>query len=189
MSACVIRTATCADAPALAAIYAPYVERTAITFEYAVPSPEAFARRMARTLEQYPYLVAERDGRIRGYAYAGSFNNGRDAYRWCCETTVYVAWDDRRSGVGRALYQSLEEQLARMGILNLYACVAYPPVDDPFLTLDSVRFHERLGFGIVGRFHECGYKFDHWYDMVWMEKYLARHDVPQRPITPFPALA
>ena len=96
-----IRMAGLEDAAALLAIYAPYVRETAITFEYDVPSEKEFAGRIAHTLEKFPYLVAENDGEIVGYAYAGAFHP-RAAYQWCAEMSVYVKRDARRMGVGRA---------------------------------------------------------------------------------------
>ena len=167
-----IRNASTADAAALAAIYAPYVCDTAISFELEPPTPDEFASRIARTVERYPYLVAERDGAVVGYAYAGPFKE-RAAYAASVELSVYVDSAQRGAGVGRALYAELERALARRGVTNLYACVAYPVVEDERLTYASVRFHERCGFEIVGRFHGCARKFGRVYDMVWMEKHLA----------------
>ena len=164
-----IRSATTADAEALAAIYAPYVRDTAITFELDPPTAAEFARRIEATLEHYPYLVAEQDGDIAGYAYAGTFK-AREAYAISAELSVYVDGSKRGEGVGRALYGALERELATMGVTNLYACIAYPRVEDEYLTYASVRFHERMGFEVVGRFHGCARKFDRLYDMVWMEK-------------------
>ena len=173
-----IRPATIEDASNLAAIYAPYVEHTAITFEYDVPTVEEFADRIRKTKRDYPYLVAERDGKIIGYAYAGTFKS-RPAYDWNVETSVYVSREQRRCGIGRRLYGVLEEQLKKQGILNLYACVAYPPREDEYLTCDSVKFHEKLGFQVIGEFHQCGYKFGRWYNMVWLEKMLGEHGKPE----------
>ncbi|MDD3243061.1 MAG: GNAT family N-acetyltransferase [Eubacteriales bacterium] len=180
----VIRTATQADAPALLAIYAPYVENTAITFEYEVPSEQEFAQRIRRVLTRYPYLVAEADGELLGYAYAGAFKE-RAAYQWAVETSVYVRQDQKRRGIGAALYRALEECLAAQGVLNVNACIAYPAQQDEHLTADSVRFHEALGYEMVGRFHRCGYKFGRWYDMVWMEKMIGGHDARPAPVVPF----
>ena len=118
-----IRTATVADAEKLLAIYAPYVENTAITFEYTVPSVEEFAERIKNTLAEYPYLVAEKDGEILGYAYAGTFKP-RCAYRHCVETSIYVAREAHGQGIGRKLYEALEEELRNRGIINLNACIA-----------------------------------------------------------------
>lgn len=181
----IIRNATLADANRLLEIYAYYVRETAITFEYEAPSVEEFARRMACTQERYPYLVAEVDGQVKGYAYAGPFKE-RAAYDWSCELTIYLAREARGGGLGRLLYASLEDALGRMGMLNLYACIAYPQVEDEFLTRNSVKFHEHLGFTLAGRFRSCGYKFGRWYDMVWMEKVIGGHLDSQAPIIPYP---
>lgn len=166
-----IRSATTADAEALAAIYAPYVHDTAITFELDPPTATEFARRIEATLEHYPYLVAELDGAIVGYAYAGTFK-AREAYAISAELSVYVDGSKRGKGVGKVLYNALERELSAMGVTNLYACIAYPRIEDEYLTFASVRFHERMGFEIVGRFHGCARKFNRLYDMVWMEKIL-----------------
>lgn len=182
-----LRIASPADAPALAEIYAPYVEQTAVSFEYDAPTPDEFARRIERTLEKYPYLVAERAGVPVGYAYAVAFHS-RAAYGWAVETSIYVRRDERRSGVGRALYTVLERVLRWQGILNLNACVAWPEVEDEYLTYDSVRFHERMGFAKVGEFHSCGYKFGRWYGMVWLEKLIGAHEGVPEPVTPFAQL-
>ena len=155
-------------------IYAHYVENTAITFEYDVPKPEEFEGRIAKTLEKYPYLVLEEDGVIQGYAYAGPFV-GRAAYRHSCEVSIYLDRDAKDRGYGRLLYETLEEKLKAMGILNLYACIGVPEVEDEYLTRHSERFHEHMGFSKVGEFHRCGYKFKRWYSMIWMEKIIGEH--------------
>ena len=169
-----IRVATKEDAEALLAIYAPYVEKTAITFEYEVPSIEEFRCRIQETLKKYPYLVAEKNGKIVGYAYAGAFH-ARPAYDWAMETSIYVSELQKGEGIGKALYKALEEQLSRQHILNLNACIAYPETEDEHLNKDSVRFHTHLGYRMVGEFYQCGYKFERWYNMVWMEKHIGAH--------------
>ena len=174
MGVLTIRTAVRQDAEALLQIYAPYVKNTAITFEYDVPSVEEFAGRIGKVLKRYPYLVAEVNGEPLGYAYAGPFKE-RAAYDWAVETTVYVREDMKKSGIGRALYTALEKALSAQGILNLNACIAFPETEDEYLTRDSVKFHEKMGFNEVGRFHKCGCKFGRWYDMVWMEKLIGNH--------------
>lgn len=179
-----VRTAAPEDAAALLEIYAPYVEKTAITFEYAVPSPEEFAGRIARTLERYPYLAAEAEGRIMGYAYAGPFKE-RAAYDWAVETTVYVREEAKRQGVGRTLYAALERCLVVQGVLNLNACVACPEREDEYLTRDSVDFHRRMGYRLAGEFRQCGCKFGRWYNMVWMEKHIGPHPADPPPVKPF----
>lgn len=110
--------------------------------------------------------------RIAGYAYATEFK-GREAFRWTVETSVYVERTQRQGGIGRMLYEALERELRQRGFQSMCACIAYTERDaDPHLTNDSVLFHERMGFAIVGHFHRCGWKFGRWYDMVWMEKLL-----------------
>lgn len=180
----VIRTARLEDAQKLLEIYAPYVEETAVTFEYDVPTVEEFRGRMERTLNKYPYLVAECEGEPVGYAYAGDFHS-RAAYAWGVEVSIYVKSDMRRSGIGRALYAELERILKLQNILNLNACIAYPETEDAHLTKDSVRFHERLGYQMVGEFHKCGYKFQNWYNMVWMEKHIGEHMTEPLPVKNF----
>lgn len=180
-----IRPAAPEDAAALLAVYAPYVERTAITFEYDVPTLADFTGRIARTLARYPYLAAERGGEIVGYAYAGPFKD-RSAYDWAVETTVYVREDQRRRGVGEALYRALERCLAAQGVLNLNACIACPEEADEYLTWDSVEFHTCLGYRLVGEFYGCGCKFGRWYNMVWMEKHIGAHLPDPAPVRPFP---
>ena len=169
-----IRSATPDDAGRLLEIYAYYETDTAITFEYDVPSEEEFRTRIANTLAGYPYLVLEEDGIAVGYAYAGVLKN-RAAYRRSCEVSIYLRRDRRRRGYGRILYEALEKALKDRGILNLYACVADPIVEDEYLTDDSERFHRRLGYTKVGEFHRCGWKFDRWYNMIWMEKIIGNH--------------
>ncbi len=169
-----IRSAAAQDAPALLAIYAPYITDTAVSFEYDVPSVEEFTERIHTTLEKYPYLVAETDGHIVGYCYVGIMH-GRPAYDWSVETSIYVDQNCKRMGIGRKLHDALEQALSAMGILNLYACIASPIGEDPYLTRDSIHFHEHLGYKHTAHFHKCGYKFNRWYDIVWMEKTIGKH--------------
>ncbi|MBR3515495.1 MAG: GNAT family N-acetyltransferase [Lachnospiraceae bacterium] len=174
MSEMIIRSATTEDAARLLEIYAYYVENTAISFECEVPSLEEFKNRIAATLEKYPYLVLEEDGLIRGYAYAGIFK-GRAAYDHCCEVTIYLDRDSKRHGFARALYEELEKALRKIGIINLYACIADPISEDEYLTKNSEQFHQHMGYAKVGEFHKCGYKFGRWYNMIWMEKMIGEH--------------
>lgn len=176
----VIRSASLEDAGRILEIYDYYVRHTAISFEYDTPSLEEFRERMRRTMERYPYLVVSRDGSIEGYAYAGPFHS-RAAYGWSCETTIYLAPAARKQGLGRALYETLEEALKEMGILNLYACAGFPEKKDEYLTANSVEFHAHLGYRMVGMFRQCGYKFGRWYHMVWMEKIIGEHGDRQAP--------
>lgn len=182
-----VRNAALEDAGRILEIYDYYVRNTAITFEYETPSLDEFKGRMARTMRAYPYLVVLEDGRIEGYAYAGAFV-GRAAYDWSCETTVYLDPHARKCGMGRTIYEALEKALRDMGILNLYACIAYPERDDEYLTANSAGFHAHLGYVKAGEFHKCGYKFGRWYNMIWMEKTIGEHKASQPPITRYPEL-
>ena len=181
-----IRKVQADDAAALLAIYAPYVKETAISFEYEVPTLDEFMQRMQKIQKMHPYLVAELDDRPVGYAYAGQFQ-AREAYAWDVEVTIYVDHGLRKSGIGRLLYETLERALSAQGILNVNACIAFPAgeCDDEFLTKNSVQFHEHMGYRMVGRFTQCGYKLNRWYDMVWMEKHLGAHTQNQPPAVPF----
>lgn len=260
------RVARPEDAAALLAIYAPYVEETAITFEYEVPSVEAFRARIAHTLATYPYIVAVEgqpanagagrvDGasfsstpasgadaaagahrtseHIIGYAYVGRLH-ARAAYDWSVETSIYVDRRARKHGLGRQLYERLEAILRAMNIISVNACIAYPGTmnpavdaataadrlqdahigigdpntadrarkdpregsadsgagigEDPYLNTNSPDFHAHLGYQLVGHFHACAYKFDRWYDMIWMEKWIAPHPAKPEAMIPFPAL-
>lgn len=278
------RVARPEDAEALLAIYAPYVEETAITFEYEVPSVEAFRARIAHTLATYPYIVAVEeqeanagtghvdgasvscidraeanadtahvDGAsvssapasgagagdvtgthrtselIIGYAYVGRLHE-RAAYDWSVETSIYVDRRARKHGLGRQLYERLEAILRAMNIISVNACIAYPGTmntvaaadrlqdahigigdpntadrtrkdlregsadsgvdigEDPYLNTNSPDFHAHLGYQLVGHFHACAYKFDRWYDMIWMEKWIAPHPAKPEAMIPFPEL-
>ena len=96
----------------------------------------------------------------------------RAAYDWAVETTVYVREGQQRTGIGRKLYEMLEKLLALQNIQNLNACIAYLETENEFLTHNSIRFHEHMGYRLVGEFYQCGYKSGHWYNMVWMEKHI-----------------
>ncbi|MCD7744331.1 MAG: N-acetyltransferase family protein [Lachnospiraceae bacterium] len=187
MSEIIVRDATVNDATRLLEIYQYYVEHTAISFEYETPSLAEFQRRMREKMEKFPYLVAERDGKVEGYAYAGPFV-GRAAYDWSCELTIYLNHEARKCGMGRKLYEALEARLKTMGIRNLYACIGYPLAEDEYLNTNSADFHAHMGFTEVGRFHRCGYKFHHWYDMIWMEKIIGSYDAMQPPVRPYPSM-
>ncbi|SFG18492.1 GNAT family N-acetyltransferase [Oribacterium sp. WCC10] len=180
----IVRKASIEDAAELLDIYAPYVEKTAITFEYTVPELSEFERRIGKVLERYPYIVAEQDGKPVGYAYVSPFHE-RAAYDWCVETSIYIEESQKRSGIGKRLYYALEDILKKQGILNLNACIAYPDMEDEHLTRNSVMFHEHLGYSMVGEFHKCGYKFKRWYNMVWMEKPIGEHLEEQPPVRRF----
>ena len=174
-----IRTARPSDAEGIRAIYAPYVEDTAITFELEIPDTSEFEKRIEKTLKEYPYIVAVSDGKIAGYAYAGAFRP-RAAYKHCVEMSVYVDRTHTGKGVGKLLYNKLEEILSRQNIFVLYACITMTErINDANLTDASIGFHTKMGYNTVGCFHHCGYKFGKWYSMIWMEK-----NIKERPADP-----
>lgn len=162
-----IRIASEEDAEEILKIYSYYVEETDITFEYDVPSESEFRERIKNTLKKYPYIVAEEDGKILGYAYAGTFHD-RKAYDHSVETSIYVDKDLHKAGIGTLLYEELEKYLKMQNIVNVNACITYPnPV--------SEAFHKKHGYKIAGHFTKCGYKFGKWKDMIYMEKFLGEH--------------
>ena len=169
-----LRNAELSDAEALLAIYAPYVTDTAVTFEYDVPAVEEFRRRIVQVQQHFPWLVAEEEDCLAGYAYANTFK-ARDAYQWSVETSIYVDRELRKQGIGRLLHDALEKALQARGILNMNACISYIENEDEYLTHESVDFHERMGYKRVAHFHLCGRKFNRWYDMIWMEKLIGKH--------------
>jgi phosphinothricin acetyltransferase len=179
-----IRAAAPGDAAELLNIYAPYVEETAISFEYETPSVAEFEKRISDTLLKYPYFVAETDEGIAGYTYAAPFK-WRPAYDWSVETTIYLRRSARGHGIGRQLYEALESTLRQQNILNANACIAVTDIEDPYVTNDSMHFHEHMGYKLVGRFHKSGFKFNRWYDMIWMEKMLGEHKADSARPIPF----
>lgn len=183
-----IRSATPGDATQIQRIYAPYVRDTAITFEYAIPSVEEMEERIRKTLQEYPYLVAEWDGRIVGYAYASIFH-GREAYKHTVETSIYLDMDYRGKGIGVALYEALEEILLKQNVYVMYACITNSEDEtDLHVTDKSVRFHEHLGYKQIGKHTNSGYKFDAWYSIVWMEKEIAPRPAHPDPFIPLAEL-
>lgn len=182
-----IRAASPDDAAELLKIYAPYVRGTAISFEYEVPALDEFRARITATLARYPYLAAERGGALLGYAYCGAFS-GRAAYAFSAETSIYVRRGEHGRGIGRRLYEALFAAAQAQNLRNLYACAAYPDEEDEYLTRDSIRFHERMGYRIAGEFHNCGCKFGRWYNIAWLEKIIGAHEPDPAPFVPFPEL-
>ena len=154
-----IRLATERDAGAVADIYAPNVTGTVVSFEAEPPDAEEMRRRVEATLERYPWLVCERQGRVLGYAYAGA-HGSRAAYRWSVDVSVYVDGEAHRTGVGRALYASLFAALELQGFYNAYAGATLP---NPA----SVGLHEAMGFRPVGVYRGAGYKMGAWHDVGW----------------------
>lgn len=160
------------DMEQIAAIYAYYVENTAISFELVAPSVDEMLSRMETIVSGYPYLVAENiEGKICGYAYASKFHP-RAALSHCVESSVYIDRHTRHSGIGTLLMEALEEGCRLRGFLNIYASIATTPTYDSYLPTGSLAFHLGRGYSVVGTFERCGYKFDHWYDLTWVGRYL-----------------
>ena len=157
-----VRLARIEDAKEILEIYSPYILNTNITFEYEIPSLEEFQQRMHKIMERYPYYVAVEDNKIIGYAYASTYKE-RKAYDWCCELSIYVNDQLHHRGVGKELYHALLMTLKQMNYQLVYACISYP--NDK-----SVAFHQTFGFKKIAYFEKCGYKFNQWHDMIWMEK-------------------
>ena len=159
-----IRVATEADVPAILDIYAPYVKETTITFEYDVPTEEAFLDRFRRITADFPWLVWEEKGEVLGYAYAcRPFE--RRAYAWCAEPSIYLKSSARGQGIGKKLYTALEALLKLQGYRVLLALITGE-------NTGSLRFHEKLGYCTAGELKACGYKFQRWLSVFWMEKQL-----------------
>lgn len=166
-----IRDARRSDVPAMLAIYAPFVEHTAVSFEYDVPTEAEFARRLEEHQAAFPWLVCEENGRVMGYAYAGRAFE-RAAYGWNAEISCYLAPELRGRGVGRRLYTRIEEILTRLGYYKLFAVVTSA-------NAPSVAFHRALGFRDAACFRNVGYKQGGWYDVLWLEKTLCDRPEPQ----------
>lgn len=165
-----IRIATEADVPEMLAIYAPYIVTTTYTFEYDVPTEEAFLQRFRSITQQFPWLVWEEDGKILGYGY-GSAPFERAAYRWCSETSVYLRPNAQGRGIGKKLYSALEKVLAYQGYQKNYALVTSE-------NQTSLDFHRKMGYSHLAKFENCGFKFGRWLDVTWLEKQLNSVDFP-----------
>ena len=171
-----VRDATAQDAAACAAIYAPYVTDTAISFEEAPPTAPEMARRIAAAARTHAWLVLTGGGEVVGFAYGGPFR-ARPAYQWACEVSVYVARDRRRAGAGRALYTALLDRLARRGYRRALAGMTLP-------NQSSVGLHRAMGFEPVGTYRRVGWKHGAWHDVAWVQRDLGPDDLdPDDPAT------
>jgi L-amino acid N-acyltransferase YncA len=170
----IIRDADGGDAPACAAIYAPYVTSTAITFEVEPPSEAEIAARIAAASKTHAWIVLEENRQLLGYAYAHPFAE-RAAYRWACETSIYLKLGLRRSGGGRSLYEELFTRLADRGYRRAIAGMTLP--NDA-----SVGLHRALGFEPMGTYRDIGWKNGSWHDVAWMQRSIAvGSDPPDEP--------
>lgn len=176
----IIRPIELSDAETVLEIYKPYIEKTNITFEYTVPELCEWKERIKVITQQFPWLVAEFNGQIVGYAYATKHRD-RIAYSWCCESSVYISENFQGKGLAKVLYEKLFEILKLQGYINIYAILTSP---NP----KSEKFHEVFGFTDIGRFHKAGFKFNEWHNTRWMQLHLAAHEIPPGEIMPFSEL-
>jgi phosphinothricin acetyltransferase len=167
-----VRDATSDDAAAVRAVYAPYVEQTAISFETEVPDEAAMARRIEQA---WAWLVCERDGEVVGYAYAAPFH-ARAAYAWSAEVSIYVDASHRGAGVGRELLVALLDRLRELGIVNAIAGIALP-------NEASQGLFESFGFERAATYEAIGYKLDRWHDVGWWQLRLREPTVPPPALT------
>lgn len=171
-----IRMATIEDIPQILDIYRPYVENTAISSEYTVPSLYEFHQRFLKTTAQYPWLVWEEKGAILGYTYA-SRPLERAAYQWSASASIYLRPDAKGKGIGRKLYAALEQLLQLQGYRKVYAIITT-------VNEDSIAFHQAVGYRQAAQLPDCGYKLGIRYGILWMEKTLNTWDAP--PNAPLP---
>jgi len=188
-TAITLRPVTGKDAAEILAIYAPYIENTAITFEYDVPSLAQFEKRIHGITAGFPYLAAVQEGRIIGYAYAKAYHE-RAAYGRTVELSIYLHPEVKGRGTGRRLYNALEKMLRMQGILNMVVSITdHADKSDVHNTNDSISFHTRMGFSLIGTMNRCGYKFGKWYNVVYMEKFIGEHGDNPAPVIQFPEIS
>lgn len=170
----IIRMATLEDAEAILEIYNPYIQNTAITFEYLPLTVEEFQTRMKGIMAHYPYIVCELDGKIVGYAYT-STANVRAAYSWNCDASIYLDSSCHGKGIGSLLYKTLFLIMKEMGYYNVYALVtSQNPV--------SLAFHQHLGFVIEGAHEKTGYKFGKWMGVTLLVKQIGDFSKEPQPV-------
>jgi len=169
-----IRDAEEADAARCAAIYAPYVAETVVSFESTPPNPTEMGERISRVLRTHAWLVAELDGQVVGYAYGQPFAS-RAAYRWSCETSIYLDRDHRGTGIGRPLYQALLDRLAQRGYRSVLAGMTLP-------NEASEGLHRALGYEPAGLYRQVGWKNGAWRDVAWLQRRIGPDDAaPSEP--------
>lgn len=170
-----IRLITLEDTDKVLAVYSPYVTSTPITFEYDIPSSDAFRNRILSVTKQFPWLICEIDNEIAGYAYA-SPQHERAAYQWNAELSIYVSGKYHGKRIGTALYNALIALLKQQGYYNVYACITLP-------NEKSLALHKSFGFTKAGTFLNTGNKFNTWYDVVWLVKQIHAYDrAPRSPV-------
>lgn len=168
MAGYTFRTVRETDVDEILNIYRPYIENSAITFEYTVPSAEEFKERINSISKDYPYIVCIHDDKVVGYAYAHRHME-RAAYQWNAELSVYVDAEHQGHGLGETMYRILFDILKLQNIRNVYAGITLP-------NEKSLKMHKKLGFLSVGVYHNTGYKCGKWHDVEWLEKSITIHD-------------
>lgn len=163
------RKVNLSDLKELLDIYGFYVENTDATFEYDVPTLDEFTNRMKDICREYPYIVCEYKDKIVGYAYAHQFKPGK-AYRWSVELTVYLHKDYLGLGIGTKFYELLIEILKLQNVKIMYGCVTSS-------NERSIKLHEKMGFKMIGVYHNSGYKLGKWIDVTWFEQSIGNQDV------------
>jgi phosphinothricin acetyltransferase len=146
-------------------IYRPFVEGSAVSFEISMPSADELAERFEKIASKFPFLVLTENNNVLGYAYA-SAHRERAAYRWCVETTIYMAASARGKGLGKMLYSALLNKLTERNFTLAYGLITLP-------NAASIKIHESCGFSNMALHKNAGYKLGQWHDVLWMEKTLA----------------
>lgn len=172
-----IRNVTTDDAAAIADIYRPFVEATVVTFDETAPDTAEFAARITSNSGTYPWLIADDNGKVAGYAYASQYRS-RLAYRWSVDVAIYLHEDFRGQGLGRQLYSALFDELRHLGFYNAYAGITIP---NPA----SLGLHKAMGFEPIGIYKNVGYKLGRWLDVQWLS--LQLQDPKNQPSDPLPA--
>lgn len=165
------------DAAQLTQIQNHYIAHTNACFYYAPLSPDQLAAKIASVAPVHPFIVAEDDGVVIGFAY-GAPMHPHDAYRWSCELTVYVDHRRLHGGIGSGLYSRMLALMRRMGYMHAYACITAD-------NAPSIAMHERFGFREVGHYPAIGYKAGAWHDVKWLALTLS-DPLPAPPVPPVP---
>lgn len=158
-------------------IYSYYIINSPATFEIDIPEYSEFKQRVLNIQQKYPYLTALYNGKVAGFAYAAPLRS-RKAYDYSCETTIYIHNEFLNKSIGKALYSKLFDDIKEQNIINIYACITES-------NKESVLFHEKFGFQKVAHFHKCGYKFNKWHDILWLEKIISNHSINPLPFINF----
>lgn len=172
-----LRIAESGDAEGVLSIYTPYVTETSVTFDYDVEEAKVFCQKIDEMLKEFPWVIAEHEGRIIGYAYAKRHRD-RAAYNWCAESSIYVHADFHGKGLAKLLYEALLEILEAQNTINVYAGIAQP-------NEGSTMFHIKMSFTPVGVYKKVGFKNHQWHDVLWVHKLLKKHVEEPEEFIPF----